>query len=101
MVDHGGGILLYIREGLNTKRRIDLEVNELESVCVEITTKNGKFIIASFYTPPNAPVTSWDHFERLIDNIVNTAYNVILLGDINVDLLRSGPTNRVSRICQR
>ncbi|CAG2189157.1 unnamed protein product [Mytilus edulis] len=37
--DGGGGILIYVRDSLHCKRRSDLEIAELESVCVEITTK--------------------------------------------------------------
>jgi exonuclease III len=103
IINQGGGILICIREGLLSKRRHDLEIPELESVCVEIITKNVKFLLVCFYRPPkgNAPATSWDHFENLVYNVVNSDCNVILVGDINVDLLKTGPTSRISRICQR
>ncbi|CAG2253818.1 unnamed protein product [Mytilus edulis] len=99
--DGGGGILIYVRDSLHCKRRSDLEIAELESVCVEITTKTGRFLVVCFYRPPNAPVTSLDHFENLLDNVIDTDKNVILLGDLNIDLLKASPTSRISRICER
>ncbi|CAC5361240.1 unnamed protein product [Mytilus coruscus] len=53
------------------------------------------------FTPPNAPITSLDHFENLLDNVIDTDKNVILLGDLNIDLLKAGPPSRISRICER
>ena len=88
VTDRGGGILLYIREGIIAKRRNDLEIAELESLCVEIITKTGKFILACFYRPPNAPISSWDNFDSLICNVIDTGCNIIVLGDINNNLLR-------------
>ncbi|CAG2230882.1 unnamed protein product [Mytilus edulis] len=99
--DGGGGILIYVRDSLHCKRRSDLEIAELESVCVEITTQTGRFLVVCFYRPPNAPVTSLDHFENLLDNVIDTDKNVILLGDLNIDLLKASPTSRISRICER
>ncbi|CAG2184457.1 unnamed protein product [Mytilus edulis] len=42
-----------------------------------------------------------DHFENLLDNVIDTDKNVILLGDLNIDLLKASPTSRISRICER
>jgi hypothetical protein len=44
LTDSGGGILIYIRNTLLGRRRLDLEVPEVESVCLEILQ-----IIENFY----------------------------------------------------
>ena len=52
---HGGGVGLYIRDGINFARRIDLENDETESLWVEIRLKNTKpFISGTIYKPPDS-----------------------------------------------
>jgi exonuclease III len=43
--DSGGGILIYIRNTLLGRRRLDLEVPEVESVCLEIFADNIIFLL--------------------------------------------------------
>ena len=70
------------------KRRLDLESNDIESICVEITSHNNKkFLVVCFYRPPNSRVISWSHIKSLLDNCANTELDLIFLGDINIDLL--------------
>jgi hypothetical protein len=48
--DHGGGILIYVRNNMIAKRRLDLESNDIESICVEITSNNNKmFLVVCIY----------------------------------------------------
>ncbi len=38
----GGGVAIYVREGIHAKRRPDLEINGIESVWIEIVTNRKK-----------------------------------------------------------
>jgi hypothetical protein len=64
LTDSGGGILIYIRNTLLGRRRLDLEVPEVESVCLEIFADNRKFLLVCLYRPPNARVSSWDYIDN-------------------------------------
>jgi hypothetical protein len=44
------------------RRRLDLEVPEVESVCLEIFADNRNFSLVCLYRPPNARVSSWDYY---------------------------------------
>ena len=100
--DRGGGIIFYIKNNLNVKRRSDLELQDIESVCVECISDNKKILIMCFYRPPNARVSSWDHLDNLFTNCIDSNIdNVILLGDINVDLITISKTHRLSRLFER
>ena len=100
--DKGGGIILYIKNNLLVKRRSDLELHEIESVCVECVSDNRKVLLMCFYRPPNARVSSWDHLDNLFTNCIDSDIeNVILLGDINVDLITMSKNHRLSRLCER
>ena len=35
----GGGIVVYVRNGINAKRRRDLEINEISCIWLEISQK--------------------------------------------------------------
>lgn len=101
LTDNGGGVLIYVRDNLIAKRRSDLEIPELESICIEVVTNRKKIIIMCFYRPPQARANSWDHLETLIDNCIDTNCSVLLLGDINEDLLSISDNHKFSRICER
>jgi hypothetical protein len=58
LTDSDGGILIYIRNTLLGRRRLDLEVPEVESVCLEIFADNIIFLLVCLYRPPNARVSS-------------------------------------------
>ena len=50
-----GGALLYIKNGINYKLRPDLNINkdkELESIFIEVITKNSKNIVGCIYSTP-------------------------------------------------
>ena len=91
----GGGVSLYIENGIDFINRPDLEFfdNEMESLFIE--TEGGSFnlssniIIAVVYRMPN---TSLDIFNDRIGNIMNiiTRENKLchFLGDLNIDLLK-------------
>ena len=86
--DHGGGILIYVRNNMIAKRRLDFESNDIESICVEITSHNNKkSLVVYIYRPPNSRAILWSHIESLLDNCASTELDLIFLGDINLDLL--------------
>ena len=102
LTDSGGGILIYIRNTLLGRRRLDLEVPEVESVCLEIFADNRKFLLVCLYRPPNARVSSWDYIDNLFDKCVDSGIsNCVFLGDINVDLFTIGNNHKFTRSCQR
>ena len=51
----GGGVGLYIRDGIDFARRTDLENDETESLWMEIRLKNTKtFIFGTIYKSPDS-----------------------------------------------
>ena len=52
----GGGVGIYVQDGLNFKHREDLTFakNCLEVVFVELLTETSKLLIGSFYRAPNS-----------------------------------------------
>ncbi|MES9882038.1 MAG: reverse transcriptase family protein, partial [Sedimenticola sp.] len=84
----GGGLLVYVRNGLNAKRRLDLELFEISCIWLEITPEKGKqFLVGCMYRPPDSKVEWADRFEDCIDHVANEGKEIIILGDMNKNLL--------------
>ena len=54
IVDSHGGVIVYVKRGIPCKRRLDLELVNIECVWIEIIVKNKKLLIGTFYRPPTA-----------------------------------------------
>ena len=49
--EQGGGIIVYVKDGIKYERRLDLECENIECIWLEIFPKNSKsFLIGSMYT---------------------------------------------------
>ena len=82
----GGGILIYISNQIQYKRRYDIEKDEIEAIWIEVLIPNSKSVlICSAYRPPSAP-TRWVH--HLVDELhmaTSCEDNELwLLGDFNI-----------------
>ena len=68
--DGGGGICFYIKSTINFSVRTDLNVDELENLCIEIRKPNSKaFIVVNWYRPPNSPIGLFSHLEILLRDL--------------------------------
>ena len=84
----GGGIIVYVRDGILAKRRKDLETNDISCLWIEICPKIGKsFLVGNMYRPPDSRIEFNDRFEEFIDVVSNQNKEFILLGDFNRNLL--------------
>ena len=91
-----GGTLLYIRDTANYKLRPDLNVEkekELESIFIEILQKTSSNVInGCIYRHPRMyPKEFNDLFLKSLRERLTKENNkeVILLGDFNIDLIKS------------
>ena len=68
--DGGGGICFYIKPTINFSVWTDLNVDELENLCIEIRKPNSKpFIVVNWYRPPNSPFGLFSHLEILLRDL--------------------------------
>ena len=84
----GGGKIVYVRQGLITKRLKCFESKNTETICIELTISKKKWCILFAYRPPNFEKKSF--FEDISNSlclIVNKYDNVLLAGDLNINLL--------------
>ena len=70
----GGGVGVYVRNGLSFKERTDLENYKLktfENIVLEILYPNTSMIISNIYRSPNPPpnITVAEHLDIFLDTL--------------------------------
>ena len=86
-----GGVCLYLKETIKCRPRLDLNVatEHLESVFVECLIDNSTLVIGMCYHRPSIPI-KLPTFQAELSNIVEKIHGkCVIMGDFNVDLLKS------------
>ena len=89
----GGGLLLYINNTFQYKRRFDFETETIESIWIEIKIPKSKSIfICSVYRSPDSLIEWIDNFEKEVEAVLaNDDNEVFIMGDLNFNLLLNPP----------
>ena len=103
----GGGVGMYIKEGINFRLRKDLSVfheGVLETIFVELKNNKKKesIVVGVLYRPPNSKMREFeDELEKLLSKIVKENKLFFLMGDINIDMLKMNQVPSVDKfMCQ-
>ena len=85
---NGGGLIEYAKKGVVCRESQELDVKNYDVICSELTIRNKKWIIFSVYRPPS--YANLKYFFKQLEISLNKAFskydNVIVMGDINIDL---------------
>ena len=83
----GGGVLAWVASDFVTKRRLDLESPDLETVFLEIRAKTTRFLIGVAYRQPRGHYADsfWESLQDSMDTARTATLPIILLGDFNAD----------------
>ena len=86
--NHGGEKMVFIRECLITKRLENLETKLSETICLELTVSNKKWLVLLAYRPPqeNNKHLFFSELNETISKAVNSYKNLIVIGDLNIDV---------------
>ena len=83
---HGGGIMVFVKNDLITKRKQEFESDSVETISLELTISRKKWIIFSFYRPPKSHIANFfSELSKCVDKATRHYENVVLMGDINID----------------
>ena len=99
--DSHGGICVYAKNNVYCRRRSDLELPDIECVWLELNSHHRKFLIGTFYRPPNSSA----EILSLIEDSIGLAFdtnvnNIFITGDFNLDILKNSSRQKVRDICQ-
>lgn len=90
----GGGLIVFVKNGLSCNRRRDLESDNIECIWVEVKPKNSKsFLVGNVYRPPNSTIQWQEHFEDCMETVLTEEKEIYVLGDFNRDLF----TDQISK----
>ena len=92
-----GGALIYVKEGIDVKRRTDLELKmyesgKLETVFLEIMNgKKKNEVFGCIYRHPSMDINTFNekYFNDTVAKITEEKKICYLAGDFNIDLLKS------------
>ena len=99
--DNHGGICVYVKENVYAKRRIDLELQDIECLWIEVSSNRNKLLIGTFYRPPNSPSSTLESIENSIGLAYETNIdNILIVGDFNLDTLKSVSSRKIQSLCQ-
>jgi hypothetical protein len=85
----GGGVLVYTgtSQGICVKERPDLNCDGVQMVWIEVLIPNCKLFVCVDDRPPGTTASFWDNFDYSLEQELNFTENIIITGDLNVDLL--------------
>ena len=83
---NGGGLLIYIREGVPAKQLKDFTTpDDIECGIIEVNLHKKKWILFGTYRPPSQNVSYFlDELGKAIDHYSSHCENFIALGDFNI-----------------
>ena len=88
--EQGGGIIVYVKDGIKCERRFDLERENIECIWLEIFPKNSKsFWIGSMYRHPNETVQWNEIFDNQFDKILACEKEIYLMETLIATYCRS------------
>ena len=100
--DNHGGVCVYTKDNVFSRRRNDLELPNIECIWIEITVHHRKFLLGTFYRPPNSPAQTLSSIEDSIGLAFDSNINdVFITGDFNLDTLKNTSNQKISAICQQ
>ena len=95
-------VFAYMRKKNTYSRcRQDQEPPNIECVWIEISTHNKKYLIATFFRPPNSTNEVISSIEDSIALAFDTNIpNILITGDFNLDISKPSASRKVRELCQ-
>ena len=86
----GGGLTVYVRDSLSVTKCHLVDDDKIESVWLELSNVNSKPTFIGFiYRPPDSLSCWYEHFECYLEAVIQKSDHIIILGDLNVNLLKT------------
>ena len=101
----GGGLLVYIRNGVSAYRRLKLEPPNMESICIDMKGhNNSRFLVLVCYRSPtkNKPADFLPSIYSTAESLFNIRNELLIIGDLNFNMLVDGntePDPHLSEFC--
>ncbi|KAJ8307587.1 hypothetical protein KUTeg_014863, partial [Tegillarca granosa] len=98
--DRGGGLAIWVREDIASRRRSDLESDQIECIVFEVMLDKLKWIIHCVYRPPSMQNDTFlSAYSKMIDKGIQYCDNYIVIGDFNYDLISVDKSQTLVDLC--
>ena len=89
----GGGLVVYLRTGLNALRRRAIEDDQIECLCIEIAHKTSPVMLIVAYRSPtlNPPLPFLDRLGSVLEGAMRYRFECLILGDLNMNMAGEHP----------
>ena len=78
---------MYTSQDSCVKERYDLNCDGVEMLWIEVLIPNFKLLVCIVYRPPGITASFWVNFDYSLEQALHFTENIIITGDLNVDLL--------------
>ena len=97
--DRHGDVCVFVKRELYAKRRIDLELQNIECIWLEIFVDHKKLLIGTFY--PNSSNDALTAIENSIGLANDTnIHDILITGDFNLDIFIPNTWSKINNLCQ-
>ena len=88
--------MVFIRSDIPSRNVKDIEHANIESLAIEYTVNNTKWVLHAVYRPPSGNATRFrDYRSIILDMSLTRADNILLAGDLNLDALLPETSGKV------
>ena len=97
--ERGGGISIFVRDGIEYTHRhdLDLVLPYIECCFIESSFNNKKYLIAGMYRIPNTNISLFiDKFNETIEPL-RSSHEIIIQGDFNITLFNEDNNKNTTR----
>ena len=85
---NGGGLCTYIRSDVPNRRLSCIEPSDLEVIVNEVTLNNERWIVIAAYRPPCTDANLFlEKMQTVVDECLIRSSNIVITGDLNLNLL--------------
>ena len=85
-----------------SKRRIDLEKDNIECIWTELKLNKRSLLLGNIYRLPNATTAFFNDLEAMLEKVATRCKGVVLMGDLNINLLtESGLAERIDLLASK
>ncbi|XP_014673473.1 PREDICTED: uncharacterized protein LOC106813766 [Priapulus caudatus] len=96
----GGGVMVYVRADIPSRRIKRGEPKTVEALNIELVINNKKWLMmAAYKTPTMANRTFSEDIITSLDTSMQHHENLLLIGDLNFDMLRPEKSQTLKDIC--
>jgi hypothetical protein len=97
---HGGGIMALVNTDFPSRRKGNLESENMENISIEVYINDKKLLIMGIYKAPSMSDNDFStYFIKNIDECIRYYENIILLGDLNFDMVNNQTCQTLNDIC--